>query len=95
MRKRLVYVLVVERMEDVMSWVVCAVVVLLVQGALLVYDITDRASFERMQNWLRELKKLVGPEICIVIAGNKIDQKTRQQVPEKEAKDFAALNNAK
>lgn len=59
------------------------------------YDITDRESFERMQNWLRELKKLVGAEICIVIAGNKIDQRARQQVPESEAKDFAAANNAK
>lgn len=68
---------------------------LLVQGALLVYDITDRESFERMQNWLRELKKLVGSEICIVIAGNKIDQRARQQIPESEAKDFAAANNAK
>lgn len=28
--------------------------------ALLVYDITDRESFVRVQNWVRELRKIVG-----------------------------------
>lgn len=26
-----------------------------------------------MKNWIKELKKMLGSEICLVIAGNKID----------------------
>ena len=32
-------------------------------GAVLVYDITDRNSFARVQNWVRELRKVLGKDI--------------------------------
>eukprot|EP01106_Pelomyxa_sp_JSP_P011358 TRINITY_DN298_c0_g1_i4.p1 TRINITY_DN298_c0_g1~~TRINITY_DN298_c0_g1_i4.p1 ORF type:complete len:115 (-),score=20.62 TRINITY_DN298_c0_g1_i4:430-774(-) len=38
-------------------------------GALLVYDITDRSSFDRVQLWVKELRKMLGPEIVLVIVG--------------------------
>mmetsp|Transcript_2063 Transcript_2063/g.5397 ORF Transcript_2063/g.5397 Transcript_2063/m.5397 type:complete len:134 (-) Transcript_2063:289-690(-) len=38
-------------------------------GALLVYDTTDAESFNKVKNWVKELRKMVGPEIFICIAG--------------------------
>jgi hypothetical protein len=38
-------------------------------GALLVYDITDEQSFRRVQDWVKELRKMLGEDIVIAIAG--------------------------
>ena len=32
-------------------------------GALLVYDITNVDSFTKMQNWVKELRKMLGKDI--------------------------------
>ncbi|XP_043245723.1 ras-related protein Rab-21-like [Amphibalanus amphitrite] len=42
-------------------------------GACLIYDVTDEDSFQKVKNWVRELRKMLGSEICLVICGNKID----------------------
>lgn len=54
-------------------------------AALLVYDITDAESFQKVQKWVRELRKIVGQEIVIAIAGNKIDAAKNRHVDEEEA----------
>jgi Ras-related protein Rab-21 len=38
-----------------------------------VYDITDEFSFQKVKNWVKELKKMLGSEIVLAIVGNKID----------------------
>ncbi len=58
-------------------------------GALLVYDITDADTFARAKNWVKELRKVVGNDIKITIAGNKCDMAKARQVDEKEAEEFA------
>lgn len=58
-------------------------------GALLVYDITDRDSFTKVRNWVKELRKIVGKDIVLVIAGNKIDLEKKRQVNEREAVEYA------
>ncbi|MES1909092.1 MAG: hypothetical protein MHM6MM_001897 [Cercozoa sp. M6MM] len=58
-------------------------------GALLVFDVTDRGSFNRVAHWCTELRKIVGDEIAIVIAENKIDLHKNRQVSEDEAGEFA------
>lgn len=42
-------------------------------GALLVYDITKRQTFENVQRWLRELREHADSNIVIMLAGNKAD----------------------
>jgi Ras-related protein Rab-21 len=42
-------------------------------AALIVYDITTAESFTRAQHWVKELRKIVGNDIAIAIAGNKVD----------------------
>lgn len=54
-------------------------------GALLVYDITDEQSFNRVREWVKELRKMLGEDIVIAIAGNKIDMEKQRNVDKDEA----------
>lgn len=58
-------------------------------AALLVYDITDAESFTKVKKWVKELRKIVGNDIVIAIAGNKIDLEKMRNVPEQEAVKYA------
>jgi len=64
-------------------------------GALLVYDITDIDSFTRVQNWVRELRKMLGTDIVLAIAGNKCDLERNRVVPMDKAEAFAASVGAR
>ncbi|KAK5896235.1 hypothetical protein CgunFtcFv8_009858 [Champsocephalus gunnari] len=33
-------------------------------GAVLVYDVTDEDSFQKVKNWVKELRKMLGNDIC-------------------------------
>ena len=49
-------------------------------GALLVYDITKRESFENCERWLRELRAHADPSIVAMLVGNKCDLRHMKQV---------------
>lgn len=53
------------------------------------YDITDKNSFVRVQNWVKELRKMLGKDIVLVIAGNKMDLEKNRQVSLAEAEQYA------
>ncbi|XP_017722988.1 PREDICTED: ras-related protein Rab-21 [Rhinopithecus bieti] len=57
-------------------------------GAILVYDITDEDSFQKVKNWVKELRKMLGNEICLCIVGNKIDLEKERHVSIQEAESF-------
>ena len=58
--------------------------------AILVYDITRKESFANMKTcWYNDIKKHGDPDIIIGIAGNKCDLYEYEEVPEKEAREFA------
>merc|ERR1712178_365924 len=59
-------------------------------GALLVFDVTDGESFEKVKMWVRELRKMVGDDIVIAIAGNKSDLERNRQVTTEEGQSYAA-----
>lgn len=42
-------------------------------GALLVFDITRRNTFEAVTNWLNDLKQIAEEGIVVVLVGNKLD----------------------
>ena len=42
-------------------------------GAILVYDITNRESFNNVSKWLEEAKINGNSEMCFVVVGNKCD----------------------
>ncbi|XP_077301817.1 ras-related protein Rab-21-like [Arctopsyche grandis] len=58
-------------------------------GAILVYDITDEDSFQKVKNWVKELKKVLGSDICLIITGNKIDLEKERNVTVEEAERYA------
>lgn len=58
-------------------------------GALLVYDTTDRDSFAKVKMWVQELRKMVGPDIVLCIAGNKIDLAKDRAVDHEQAEEYA------
>ena len=42
-------------------------------GALLIYDVTSRKSFENVNMWLETIKDSAIEDIVILLIGNKID----------------------
>ncbi|XP_057333728.1 ras-related protein Rab-21 isoform X2 [Microplitis mediator] len=58
-------------------------------GAILVYDITDEDTFQKVKSWVKELKKMLGSDICLAIAGNKIDLEKDRNVSIEEAEEYA------
>lgn len=58
-------------------------------GALLVYDITSEESFQKVRMWVKELRRIVGDDIDICIAGNKVDLHRNRKVDEDEAQRYA------
>ena len=49
-----------------------------VQGIILMYDITKRESFERLDMWLNIIKQMIN-EVPIVLVGNKLDDEDNEE----------------
>ena len=60
------------------------------KGALVVYDTTQKSSFENVDKWMTEIKERGSPDIKIMLVGNKIDL-----VDEREVKREEGLSKAK
>lgn len=58
-------------------------------GALLVYDITKRITFENVGRWLAELKEHSDEKIVVMLVGNKSDLKDEREVSIQEGADAA------
>eukprot|EP01096_Ripella_sp_DP13-Kostka_P007614 TRINITY_DN2791_c0_g1_i1.p1 TRINITY_DN2791_c0_g1~~TRINITY_DN2791_c0_g1_i1.p1 ORF type:complete len:243 (+),score=68.23 TRINITY_DN2791_c0_g1_i1:77-730(+) len=61
-------------------------------GAILVYDITNRESFNHVASWLAEAKSIANSDIVIVLVGTKLDLEADRQVSFLEASTFASEN---
>jgi len=59
------------------------------KGVLLVYDITDRASFKHLQMWLNEVKQNSDDVVALAVIGNKTDQEESRVVSFEEGAAFA------
>ncbi|XP_060217102.1 ras-related protein RGP1-like [Lycium barbarum] len=62
-------------------------------GAMLVYDITKRQSFDHIARWLEELRGHADKNIVIMLVGNKTDLGSLRAVPTEDAKEFAEKEN--
>ena len=61
-------------------------------GAVLVYDVTDKDSFAKVRVWLRELHQVVGDRIAVVVVGNKIDLERDRKVSKQDAEQWCSDN---
>lgn len=58
-------------------------------GALLVYDVTRRPTFENAERWLKELRNHTDPNMVVMLIGNKCDLRHLIAVPTEDGKSFA------
>eukprot|EP00996_Jenningsia_fusiforme_P003991 NODE_4790_length_760_cov_58.988748_g4442_i0.p1 GENE.NODE_4790_length_760_cov_58.988748_g4442_i0~~NODE_4790_length_760_cov_58.988748_g4442_i0.p1 ORF type:complete len:231 (-),score=48.91 NODE_4790_length_760_cov_58.988748_g4442_i0:66-716(-) len=63
------------------------------KGAMLVYDITNQASFDNIPNWLNELQSHVQPSTVIILIGNKCDLEHLRVVKREAAQKFSEEKN--
>ncbi|KAI3764326.1 hypothetical protein L2E82_14333 [Cichorium intybus] len=58
-------------------------------GAMLVYDITKRQTFDHVARWVEELRVHADKTIVIALIGNKADLEEKREVPSEDAMEFA------
>lgn len=58
-------------------------------GVVVVYDITDRESFDSVKNWMVEIEKYAQENVNKLLIGNKCDQTAKRQVSHEEGADLA------
>ena len=60
--------------------------------AMVVYSIDNKASFQHIDYWIKELKNESNPDTKIILIGNKSDLEDKRSVTEEEAQQFAMDN---
>ena len=63
------------------------------QIILLIYDISDRESFDSVPKWLQEVLDVKNSEAVFALIGNKIDLENERKVTFEEGQKFANSNN--
>ena len=63
------------------------------QIILIIYDISDRNSFESIPNWIHEVNEVINKEVVFALIGNKIDLEDKRKVTYEEGKKLAEKNN--
>ena len=58
-------------------------------GVILVFDITNKESFELLETWMNELKENNKIDISKILIGNKLDLAEKREVQKEEAENFA------
>ncbi|KAG6856620.1 hypothetical protein H0H87_002370 [Tephrocybe sp. NHM501043] len=59
------------------------------QGIILVYDVSNRESFDALPRWYSELETYVSSSVVKILVGNKVDKEFSRQVPTEEGEAFA------
>ena len=62
---------------------------------ILVYDITERKSFEELDYWYGQVKNELGDNFILAIVGNKIDLYAEEKVSEEEGQSYANEKGSK
>ena len=58
-------------------------------GIILIYDITDRKTFNSVRNWINNIQEEAPDKVALVLAGNKVDDEKNRKVQESEGKKIA------
>ena len=53
-------------------------------GIILIYDVTNRQSYENVKNWITQIREEANPNVVIYLAGNKVDVSEEQKVVKTE-----------
>ncbi len=61
-------------------------------GILIIFDVTDRKSFENVSSWLKSVNEISLSNTSVIIVGNKIDLNESRVVEYKEGEELAHKN---
>lgn len=65
-------------------------------GALLVFDITRKATFRSVTSWLNDLRQIAEDGIVVILVGNKSDlasgEENKREVTKEEAEEWCRAN---
>jgi len=59
----------------------------------LVYDITNEHSFQKVQNWLKEIHEMAPHNVIIMLVGNMLDLKEKRVIPFEKAVELQKIEN--
>jgi len=59
------------------------------QGIILMYDITNKKSFESIPDWIKSIRDSKGENFPMILLGNKLDKEDIRIISEKEGKELA------
>ena len=59
------------------------------QAIIVVFDITDRDSFEHVKNWMADVDKFAKEGVLRILVGNKCDLEHQRSVSKENGKDLA------
>ena len=58
-------------------------------GIIIVYDVTDRDSFDNVRQWMHEIERFANPGVCKILVGNKCDMEEIRKVSTEEGAELA------
>ncbi|KAH7320914.1 putative GTP-binding protein rab2 [Stachybotrys elegans] len=65
-------------------------------GALLVFDLSRKQTFQHVTDWLNDLRQIAEPDIVVILVGNKADltqqENNKREVTREEAEEWAKRN---
>ena len=62
------------------------------QGIILMYDITNKLSFDSIIDWISDVKEIKGENFPMILVGNKIDLNESREVTEEMGYELAEKN---
>ena len=62
-------------------------------GIILIYDVTNRKTFENIRKWLNQISNEASNKISIILVANKIDCEEERQISVEEGESLANENN--
>ena len=65
------------------------------QAIIILYDITQKSSFEHIRNWITEIDKFGKQGVLKVIVGNKLDLENNRKIKKEDAENLAAKYGVK
>ena len=65
-----------------------------VMGTIIIYDITNKNTYNNLQNWINLIKEECGKHMRILIVGNKSDLDSQREVSKEDAINYAKHEKA-
>ena len=59
-------------------------------GIAIVYDVTDRDSFDSVNHWFSDVSRLASNDVCTILIGNKSDLNEQRKIKTSEGKNLAS-----